>query len=83
MTEVRWSLYATELPPRKIAAWYRGRLGKALVAGKGTWTATLRSTDQPEHVLVISAPGAPGPTCGEDAPAGTRTLVRLSTAVRR
>ncbi len=89
LTEVHWSLYATELPPKQIAAWYRPRLGKALVAGKGSWTAKLGPRDplgpsaQPERVLVIAAPGAPGPTCGEDAPAGTRTLVRLSTAVRR
>jgi hypothetical protein len=81
--EIDWSLYATSVPINVIVKWYQSRLGKALAKEKDGWIARLPTPDAPDHVLDISVPGAPGPSCGTDAPADTRTLVRVSTAVRR
>jgi hypothetical protein len=81
--EIDWSLYASELAPEVLARWYGARLGKTLVAEKGSWTAKLPDASAPVNILEISAPGGGGPTCGDDAPRSSKTLIRVSTATRR
>ncbi len=78
--EVDWSLYATVLPPKQVADWYGARLGTQLMAAtqRDRWSAKLG-----DGALDVAGPRDPGPTCRSGAPKEARTVVRLSTAVRR
>ena len=80
--EVQWSLYTSSRSPQQLAGWYGARLGKQLVAGHQRWTAKLGGDVAPEQILDIAAPGAAGMRCDRAAHTDTRTLARLSSAVR-
>ncbi len=71
--------YSTDLAPAALAAWYGPRLGKALVAAKGTWTATLH-TAAADHTLTITR--AATAAC-DTAPEGARALVLVESTLRR
>ena len=86
-TEILWDALTSPEPPEKLAAFYTERLGKeALTQDKDEWIWRMPAGQpQPDRVLSLDPVTADGPwkECKQPVPADARTVLLLSTMLRR
>jgi hypothetical protein len=85
--EISWDALTSPEPPEKLAAFYTKRLGKErLTQDKDGWTWRMPAgSPQPDRVLSLDPVTADGPwtQCDKPIPSDARTVLLLSTMLRR
>lgn len=85
--EILWDALTAPEPPEELAVFYTERLGKeALTQDEDGWTWRMPAgSPQPDRVLSLHRVTADGPwkQCDQPVPSDARTVLLLSTMLRR